>query len=33
MDDGLDGDFTEIYDGSYSPEVTSFKKTGLVTGR
>lgn len=32
MDDGLGGDFTEIYDGSYSPGVTSFLKADLMTG-
>jgi hypothetical protein len=33
MDDGLGGDFTEIYDGSYSPGITYFLKEDLVTGR
>jgi hypothetical protein len=32
MDDGLNGDFKNIFDGNNLPFNISFKATGLVTG-
>jgi len=32
MDDGFGGQFSTIFDGSFQPGVTEFKKTGLRNG-
>lgn len=33
IDDGLKGDFSKVYDGSFNPQVMQYFITGLVPGR